>query len=252
MRETAEQAELFTAKLLLKTVQTLPDAVLGLATGRTMEPVYRAFVELACLRSVNTTSLTTFNLDEYVGVNSEHPFSFRRYMDTHLFLPLGVNSAQSHIPDGGAHDLQSECAAYEQKIKEAGGIDLQLLGIGMNGHIGFNEPGAPFDSRTRVESLTPETQRDNTDPRHGSAPSHAITMGIGTILDARRCVLLATGSRKAKIVARAVEGPPCDSIPASALQRHPHCLVVLDADAAAELARARVVPAAKGQDSLLP
>jgi len=179
----------------------------------------------------------TFNLDEYVGLSAENVHSYRHYMNRLLFSRVNINPANTHLPDGMADDLEIECEKYEQHIVQCGGISLQLLGIGHDGHIGFNEPLSAFRSRTRVKALSPMTRARNAAlfPQPEDVPHRAITMGIRTILDARRCVMLATGAEKAEIVAAAVEGPMTAMISATALQLHPRCVVVLDEAAAAQL-----------------
>jgi glucosamine-6-phosphate deaminase len=172
----------------------------------------------------------TFNLDEYVGLPSSDRHSYRHYMNHHLFLQVNIDLRNTHLPEGTASDLEAECARYEGLIQRFGGIDLQLLGIGRAGHLGFNEPLSALRSRTRVKALAPATLTQNAplfeDPQ--LMPRRAITMGVGTILESRRCLLLATGEEKADIVARAVEGPITAMISATALQLHARCTVVVD------------------------
>ncbi|RLI23840.1 glucosamine-6-phosphate deaminase, partial [Candidatus Bathyarchaeota archaeon] len=181
--------------------------------------------------------VTTFNLDEYVGLPPDHPQSYHYYMFHNLFDHVDVRRENVHIPDGMAENLDEECRRYEEAIKEAGGIDLQLLGIGRNGHIGFNEPGSPFDSRTRVVKLSEQTRKDNARFFNSidEVPTHAITMGIGTIMEARRIILIASGEAKAEAIAKAVKGPKTVDVPASALQDHPDCLFIIDKEAASLL-----------------
>jgi glucosamine-6-phosphate deaminase len=179
----------------------------------------------------------TFNLDDYVGLPREHPNSYHYYMRQHLFRHVNINLEHTHLPDGMAVDLEAECARYEALIASTGGIDLQLLGMGQNGHLGFNEPLSAFYSRTRVQVLSPATHEQN-GPLFASPaemPKRAITMGLGSILATRRCLLLVTGEPKAEIVARALEGPVTSMVPATALQFHPHCTVILDEAAASRL-----------------
>ncbi len=172
----------------------------------------------------------TFNLDEYVGLGPNDPHSYRYYMGQHLFGQVNLAPQHTHLPDGTAADLAAECARYERAIAAVGGLDLQLLGIGRAGHLGFNEPLSALRSRTRVKALTPVTLAQNAplfaDPAR--MPRRAITMGVGTILDSRRCLLLATGEEKAAIIAKAVEGPITSMISATSLQLHPRCTVVVD------------------------
>ena len=214
-----------------------PHLVLGLATGATMELVYQRLARMHKEDKLDFSLCTTFNLDEYVGVAPSDPHSYRHYMERHLFQHVNVDPRNTHLPNGTAADLDAECRNYEALIQRFGGIDLQLLGIGKAGHIGFNEPLSALRSRTRVKALTPTTIKQNS-PLFGSedkVPRRAITMGVGTILDCRRCVLLATGETKAEILAKSVEGPITSMISATALQLHPRCTVVVDEPAASLL-----------------
>jgi glucosamine-6-phosphate deaminase len=184
--------------------------------------------------------VATFNLDEYVGLPSSHPCSYREFMRQHLFEQVNIPPGNIHFPDGLAADVRGHCREYEAAIASAGGIDLQLLGIGRDGHIGFNEPSSSLASRTRIKSLTPQTLKDNA-KCFGSpekVPHHVITMGVGTIMDARQCLLLATGEAKADAVAGMAEGSITADLPASVLQMHPVCKLVVDEAAAKKLRRA--------------
>jgi glucosamine-6-phosphate deaminase len=224
------------ARIFAHTIRTRPSAVLGLATGSTPLPFYRDLVA----RNLDWSHLTTFNLDEYVGIGGDHPQSYRAFMREHLFRHVNIDPARIHVPDGLADDPEAHCRDYEERIRAAGGIDLQLLGIGTDGHIGFNEPSSSLASRTRIKTLTERTRRDNARFFGGGeeVPFHVITMGIGTILDSRKVVLLATGANKALAVAGAVEGPVTAMNPASALQLHEHAVLCLDEEAASKLQRA--------------
>ena len=238
IRPDPQQAALLAARIIEKELRAKPDLVLGLATGRTMERVYACLVERHRAHGLDFSRCRTFNLDEYIGIPAEHPGSYRTYMDQHLFRHVNLAPDSTRLPHGMAADLGAECRQYEARIREAGGIDLQLLGLGGDGHIGFNEPLSALLSRTREKALTPATRLQNApmfggDP--GRVPPRAITMGVGTILDSRRCLLLATGPEKAAILARAVEGPITSMVTASALQLHPRCQVVADTAAAVEL-----------------
>jgi len=179
----------------------------------------------------------TFNLDEYHGLAPDHPQSYRRFMEEQLFNHLNLDLANTHVPDGLAKDVAAHCAAYEAEIKAAGGIDIQVLGIGSNGHIGFNEPASSLVSRTRLVALTQQTISDNARffDAADEVPRHAISMGIGTILEAKRCIMLCFGEHKAKAVRAAIEGGVSQFTPASALQMHPDTTVFLDEAAAADL-----------------
>ena len=237
LQPTADAAAVLVARIIAKELRVNPTLVLGLATGRTMESVYAHLVRLRRQEQLDFSLCRTFNLDEYVGLSPDDPHSYRQYMCRHLFGQVNVDLRNTHLPDGQAPDLEAGCARYERLIERAGGIDLQLLGIGRAGHIGFNEPLSALRSRTRVKALTPVTREQNAAPFGGieHVPHRAITMGVGTILESRRCVLLATGAEKAAIVAKAVEGPITAMISATALQLHPHCTVVVDEAAASQL-----------------
>ena len=227
-------------KILRRQIRQKPDSVLGLATGSTPIGVYAALAQMHQQGALDFSRVVTFNLDEYVGLASDHPCSYRQFMRQHLFGKVNLAPGNVHFLDGLARDVTAHCAEYEAAIVRAGGIDLQLLGIGREGHIGFNEPGSSLASRTRLKTLTPQTAQDNA-KAFGSAdqvPRHVITMGVGTIMDSRQCLLLATGQAKAEAVARMAEGPITADLPASILQMHPVCKIVVDAGAAGRLKRA--------------
>lgn len=237
IRPDAGAAARLVARLIANALHAEPGLVLGLATGRTMERVYERLVEMHETEQLDFSGCRTFNLDEYVGLAPDDPHSYRHYMDDHLFNRVNIDRRNTHLPNGMADDLDAECRAYEAAIRRAGGVDVQLLGIGRSGHIGFNEPLSALRSRTRVKALTRETIEQNAS-LFGSAalvPSRAITMGVGTIMDAHRVLLLATGAEKAGIVARAVEGPITAMISATALQLHERCTVIVDEAAAVDL-----------------
>jgi glucosamine-6-phosphate deaminase len=226
------------AALVAQAIRSKPRCVLGLAAGRTMEPVYAKLVERHEREGLSLRDVTAFNLDEYIGAAPDDAWSFRSFALRHLVGPTDLPPASIHAPSGVAPDVFAEARRYEEAIADAGGIDLQLLGLGRNGHVGFNEPGSSLGSRTRAKALTQETLRANRDelPALGrAAPQAAITMGLGTILAARACLLLATGSAKAAAVAALVEGPVTSRLPASILQHHPEATVVLDEAAARRL-----------------
>jgi len=237
IRPNAQDAADLTARVIAADLRARPELVLGLATGRTMESVYANLVRLHRDEQLDFSRCRTFNLDEYVGLPADHPNSYRHYMNNQLFSKVNIDPANTHLPDGTAADLEVECKKYEWYIVQCGGIGLQLLGIGRDGHMGFNEPLSAFRSRTRLKALSPVTRAENASqfPRPEDVPHRAITMGVATILDSRRAVLLATGADKAEIVAQAVEGPMTSMISASALQLHPRCIVVLDEAAAGGL-----------------
>lgn len=231
----AESAADMAARLFAHLIESKPNAVLGLATGSTPLPLYRNLVA----RNLDWSGITSFNLDEYIGVGPEHPQSYHAFMHGNLFRHVNIQAGNIHIPDGMTSDPDGHCRAYEEKIRAAGGIDLQLLGIGTDGHIGFNEPASSLASRTRIKTLTERTRRDNArffGPGE-QVPFHVITMGIGTILDSRSVVLLATGENKADAIAGAVEGPVSAMNPASALQLHRSAILCLDELSASKLQR---------------
>lgn len=239
IQPSERQATELAAQRIARLLRDKPNAVLGLATGRSQKGVYEQLVRMHREEGLDFSRVTTFNLDEYIGLGPEHPGSFHHYMQEHLFGCVNVDPERVHVPDGMAQEVDAHCAAYEALIAAAGGIDLQLLGIGSDGHIGFNEPSSSLSSRTRIKTLAAETRCDNADAfAADEVPRHVITMGIGTIMDARECLLLALGEHKAQAVAAAVEGPITASVPASALQMHPAAKVVLDEAAAGLLTRA--------------
>lgn len=231
------EASKLVAKIIGKCLKEKPALVLGLATGTTMELMYSILAEEFNAGKIDFSLVRSFNLDEYVGLPPSDPNSYRSYMNKHLFEKINIDVRNTHIPNGVATDLDMECVKYEKKIRECGGIDVQLLGIGSDGHIGFNEPLSALRSKTRVKALTPATIEQNSPlfDSNTKMPKRAITMGVGTILNARRCLLLATGKKKADIIAKAVEGPITSMITASALQLHPKCTIIVDEEAASKL-----------------
>lgn len=228
------------AALIIDELARTPTLVLGLPTGITPIPMYRALVRAHSQGRADFSRATTFNLDEFCGLGSGDPGSYHAFMDGMLFDHVNLPAGRAHVLDGRATDWRTEVARYERRIARAGGLDLVVLGIGGNGHLGFNEPAGTLEARTHRVALKPGTRRANAHlfgGRWKAVPSHALSMGIGTILNARRVVLLATGSGKATIVARALTGPVTTRLPASLLQTHPDVVVVLDRDAARALPR---------------
>jgi glucosamine-6-phosphate deaminase len=218
-----------------------PAAVLGLATGSTPLGVYDSLARRHVQDGLSFASARGFALDEYVGLPADHPESYRAVLQREIVGRVDFADDAVRTPNGGATDVVAACAEYEQAIADAGGIDLQLLGIGADGHIGFNEPSSSLASATRVKTLTRVTRQDNArffDGDLHAVPKHVLTQGIGTILKARHLVLLAWGASKADAVAQTVEGPICSMMPASALQLHSHATVIVDEAAAAHLAQA--------------
>jgi glucosamine-6-phosphate deaminase len=232
------------AQIIADALRSNPRLVLGLATGRTMESVYARLVRMHRDDRLDFSACRTFNLDEYIGLSESNRNSYRHYMNRHLFAHINIELSNTHLPNGMATNLAQECANYERLISESGGIDLQLLGVGQNGHLGFNEPLSAIQSRTRVQTLSPMTRTQNASlfPKPDQVPHRAITMGVGTILDCRRCVLLATGEEKAAIIAKAVEGPITSMVTATSLQMHPNCTIVLDQAAGSQLKEVKCLP----------
>jgi glucosamine-6-phosphate deaminase len=243
------------SKLIRKRQSEGKNVVLGLATGSTPVKLYKELIRLHREESLSFANVISFNLDEYYGLPPDHPESYHRFMAVQLFQHVNILPQNVHVPDGLVDRSQvfEFCLDYERKIREVGGIDIQILGIGRTGHIGFNEPGSGIDSRTRMVALDRITRRDAARDFRGEAnvPEHAITMGVGTILEAREIQLLAWGDSKAGILRMAIEGPQADSVPASYLQRHPNCTCSIDEAAAAELTRFRT-PWRVGQVAWVP
>jgi glucosamine-6-phosphate deaminase len=225
------------ARNMVDLIQRRPDAVLGLATGSTPLALYRALAAQVAAEDVDVSRVRGFALDEYVGLPQGHPESYRAVITREVVEPLGLTPSLIHVPNGSLDGIEHAGADYEAAILAAGGVDVQVLGIGTDGHIGFNEPGSSFASVTRVKTLTEQTRRDNARffPSEADVPMHCITQGLGTILRARHLLLLAFGEGKAAAVAGAVEGPVTASNPGSAIQLHPHATVIVDEAAASRL-----------------
>lgn len=230
-------AAIAVAEEVLSGVRARADFVLGVATGATPLPAYRAIGTLAARRDIDLSHMRGFALDEYVGLAPGHPSSYRATVDSEIAPALGIPAANILVPEPDPTSIDEPGRVFEAAISAAGGVDLQLLGIGSTGHIGFNEPGSSLTSRTRIKTLSTRTRQDNS--RYfaslADVPHHAITQGIGTILDAHHLMLLAFGAQKAGILAEALEGPVTARVPASAIQLHPHVTVVLDEEAASQL-----------------
>jgi glucosamine-6-phosphate deaminase len=235
-RDVARELALRVARAL----EERPGLVLGLPTGRTPLLFYEELAALSRRGEADFSRATTFNLDEFLAIPPSHPGSYRSFMHRHLFDAVHIDPSRIHFLDGAAADAEGECCRYEQAIADAGGIDLLILGIGTNGHIGFNEPAAGLSARTHRVTLKPETRRSNAALFGGDAdavPAEALSMGMGTILDAKSVVLLATGERKAACVEQLITGPITTHLPASFLQLHHDVEIVLDAAAASRLRR---------------
>ncbi|HEX7055658.1 MAG TPA: glucosamine-6-phosphate deaminase [Bacilli bacterium] len=218
------------AGMFASLLQAKPAAVLGLATGSTPLGIYAELVKLYRKGMISFDKATTFNLDEYIGLSANHPQSYRSYMNEHLFRHINLPKDRMHIPDGNAANPEAECARYEKLLQAAGQIDLQLLGLGHNGHIGFNEPSDTLASETHIVKLAENTRAANARffSSPAEVPTHAITMGVGSILRAKTIMLIARGQDKAEIVRRALTGPVTTQCPASLLQTHANVVVLLD------------------------
>lgn len=230
--EIARQA----AQHYVEILKEKPNAVLGFATGSTPLPLYAELIKLYEAGEISFADVTTFNLDEYVGLEPTHDQSYRYFMDTNLFNHIDLDPARVHIPSG--IDTSAEALAnYDKAIAEAGGLDMQLLGIGCNGHIGFNEPGTPLESLTHVVELTQNTREVNARffESLDDVPTHAATMGIKTVMNARKLLLIATGEAKADAMYATIKGPVTAECPASVLQLHPNAVVFMDEAAASKL-----------------
>jgi len=224
------------ASLVVEAVRADPRLVLGVATGSSPVTTYRALVS-ARDAGLDFSQVRCVALDEYLGLPESDPASYHSFVRREIAAPLGIRPERVLVPDGGAPDPDAACAAFEGALRGLGGVDLQLLGIGRNGHLGFNEPGSPFGSRTRVARLSPTTRADNARffTRPEDVPTHCLTQGLGTILEASRLVLVASGPHKAEAVAAALEGPVTEACPASVLQHHRAVTVIVDREAAAGL-----------------
>jgi glucosamine-6-phosphate deaminase len=222
-----------------RVLRTVTRPVLGLATGSTPLPTYLELRRRQREEGLSFAGAAAFLLDEYVGLPLGHPQLYRAVVDRELTAHVDIAPGAVHAPDGNAGDVAGECARYDAAIRDAGGVDVQILGIGGDGHLGFNEPGSSLASRTRIKTLTARTRADNARffASPDEVPRHVLTQGLGTILEARHLLLLATGAAKAEAVAAAVEGPLSASCPASVLQLHPHATVILDEGAATGLQR---------------
>jgi glucosamine-6-phosphate deaminase len=233
----SRKASLIAARIVARVVREKTRPVLGFATGNSPLQVYKDLIRMHREEGLDFSRVTTFNLDEYVGLASDHPSSFHAFMKQHLFGYVNIPEENVHIPDGMTKDIPAFCRRYEEDIKAAGGIDVQILGIGTDGHVGFNEPSSSLASRTRIKTLTDQTRKDNAVFFGGeeNVPFHCITMGVGTIMDSRMCLLLAFGKKKARAIAATCEGPITTMVPGSVLQMHPHAIIIIDKDAASEL-----------------
>lgn len=231
--DTYEQLSEKASERILQLIKTKPNATLGLATGSTPLGTYQRLIEDHKKNKTSYEKVTTVNLDEYVGLAETHPSSYRYYMNEELFHHINIKRENAHVPNGTAKDLDEECQRYEAMIEKMGGLDLQLLGIGQNGHIGFNEPGTPFDSVTHVVELTENTRQVNSRffKTMDEVPTKAITMGIASILKSKEILLLISGKQKANALHRLLNDDISEDFPASALKNHPNFTVIYDKDA---------------------
>lgn len=225
------------AALVTNQIRRKPDSVIGFATGGTPLGLYKRLIRNHEEAGLDFSKITTFNLDEYVGLPPTHAQSYHHFMWENLFRHINVNPSQVYIPHGMAEDVETFCEWYEKQIEEAGGIDLQILGIGANGHLAFNEPGSSLGSRTRIKTLTGNTVQDNARffEESETVPHQAITMGIGTIMDAQMVLLVASGEHKAQAIREALEGPVTGMCPATVVQMHRFAHILLDEEAASKL-----------------
>lgn len=231
--DTASEASAYLADILLENISKNSKLNLGVATGRTMDAVYYELVSKAKDQKINCTQVNYFALDEYIGLAKNDPHSYSYYLNFHLYNPLAVPEKNRNILDVYGQNFDVACREYENKMQGVGGIDIQILGVGTNGHIGLNEPGSSFDSRSRIVALTSSTLKSNSSLfKNQNVPLTALTMGIGTILEANECILIATGESKAKIIQKIVNGDVKSQVPATALKLHPNFILILDRDAA--------------------
>ena len=239
IKKNYEEMSAEAANIIKDAIHQKPNLVLGLATGSTPIGTYSELIRMYEAGELDFSKVVTFNLDEYVGLPPSHDQSYDYFMRDKLFNHININPENIHVPSGIVKDFDSYCQWYEDEIKKVGGVDVQVLGIGSDGHIGFNEPGSSLASRTRVVTLTSETIEDNSRffEKKEDVPRFAITMGVGTIMEAKLCLLVANGEKKADPVSVLVEGPITSDVTASVLQMHPNAIVILDEAAASKLKR---------------
>ena len=233
----SEEMSRVAAQIFADRIGKKPNCVLGLATGGTPVKMYKELIRMCKEEGLDFSKAVSYNLDEYLGISGDHDQSYRYFMNDNLFNHINIKKANTNVLNGKAKDAAAECKAYEDAIKKAGGIDIQLLGIGGNGHIAFNEPGSPKNSRTRIVDLTQKTIEDNARffTSANDVPKQALSMGNGTILEAREIILIADKTSKADAIAKSIEGPVTEQVPASLLQTHKNVTFVIDKDAASKL-----------------
>ena len=239
IKDTYEEMSALAAQMIAELIQKKPNCILGLATGSTPVGTYKELIRLHKEEGLDFSKVITFNLDEYVGLLPDHDQSYRSFMNVNLFNHINIKKENTNVLDGMADDIPAACEAYEKKIKKSGGLDIQLLGIGANGHIAFNEPGSSLGSRTRVKTLDEGTRKDNARffKSMDEVPQYAVTMGIGTIMEARELILLANKDNKAEAISKTVEGPITAIVPATIVQLHPKAIIITDKAAASKLTR---------------
>ncbi|MFN3871917.1 MAG: glucosamine-6-phosphate deaminase [Ignavibacterium sp.] len=237
IKENYQEMSIEAAKQVASIIRKKPDCVIGFATGSTPLGLYKELIRMHKEEGLDFSKVVSFNLDEYVGLPPNHPESYHYFMWENLFKHININPSNVHIPMGMAEDIDAFCEWYEQKIIEHGGIDLQILGIGANGHIAFNEPGSSLGSRTRIKTLDEKTRMDNARFFNSmdEVPKYAITMGVGTIMEAKKLLLLANGIKKADAIKATVEGPIMAKYPATIVQLHRYATVIVDKEAASKL-----------------
>lgn len=237
IRENPAEVCRYAARLVSRVIRGKPDCVLGLAAGSSQLGFFRELIREHQEEGLDFSQVTAFLVDEYVGLPPTHECSYHSLMQKNFFSHLNIAPEKIFIPDGMSSDIRAECADYENKIVEAGGLDVQMLGLSAEGHIGFNEPTSSLGSRTRLKMLTEKTRYNNSRffSSYDEVPRHVITMGVGSIMDARTIVLLAFGRAKAGVISRVIEGSVTAMVPASVLQFHPHVKVIIDEDAAGQL-----------------
>ncbi len=237
--DNQDQGSVLGASFIANVMKKKNNAVLGLATGKTPILLYEELVRLYRIGELDFSNIKSFNLDEYYKVEPIHTGSYHYFMNYHLFSKVNIKKENVHVPNGLTDDVEKECVDYENSIKKAGGVDIQLLGIGRDGHIGFNEPSCSLTSRTRLETLTEDTREANLSDfgKQELVPYHAVTMGIGTIMESREIVLLGFGKSKADAIAGCVEGPVSAMCPSSILQMHNNVKIIIDNEAASKLTK---------------
>ncbi|MFC1562942.1 glucosamine-6-phosphate deaminase [candidate division KSB1 bacterium] len=237
IRENYEEISKYAASVIADQIRRKPDSVIGLATGSTPLGTYKELINLYKNGEIDFSKVTSFNLDEYVNLQPDHSQSYYYFMKKNLFDHINIKPENYFLPDGMAKDIPQSCSEYEKNIKEHGGIDIQILGIGSNGHIAFNEPGSSLGSRTRIKTLNESTIKDNSRffENIDEVPRYAITMGIGTIMESHAIILLASGENKAEAIAKTIEGPITAMVPATIVQLHQKATIVIEKETASKL-----------------